>query len=129
MSSIFTKIINGEIPSYKVYENDYVYAFLDIHPVQQWHTLIIPKIEIDHILDVEEPHYTAIWIATKKIGKAIQKFSGSKKIATLTLGMEVPHAHVHLIPINSESDIDFKNTKELSPEQMKEIQERIISYL
>ncbi len=127
--TIFSRIIAGEIPSYKIYEDDMVYAFLDIRPLQLWHILIVPKIEIDHIIDVSEPYYSAMWQAAKKIGHAIQQATKCKKISTLTLGMEVSHAHLHLIPINSEEDIDQKLAHMETTEVMKEIQEKIVSYL
>ncbi len=127
--TIFTKIIKGEIPSYKIYEDDKVYAFLDINPVQPWHTLIVPKIEIDHILDVPEPYYSTLWSIAKNMWRAVQQATNSKKVSFLTLWFEVPHTHIHVIPINSESDISPNNKMKLSDKEMKKIQEKIISYL
>lgn len=127
--SVFMKIIAWDIPSYTIYEDELVYAFLDIRPLQLGHTLIIPKLEIDHMMDVPEPHYSHIWKIAKKIGKALKQSTESTRISTLVLGMQVPHAHLHLIPINSENDIRPENAHELDTETMKAIQEKIISYL
>lgn len=125
MSSIFTKIISREIPSYKIFEDDLTYAFLDITPVQLGHTLIIPKIEVDHFLDVEEPYYSQVFHNAKIIGKAIHQATGSKRIGTIIAGWDVPHFHYHIIPMNNVHDLDLRNGKKRSEEEMKDIQKKI----
>ncbi len=111
MASIFTKIINGEIPSYKIAENDNYYAFLDINPLALGHTLVIPKNETDYILDIEDAELSGLFTFAKKVGLAIEKVVECKRIGITVIGLEVPHAHVHLIPINSIYDMDFKQPK------------------
>lgn len=129
MSTIFTKIINGGIPSYKIYENDYVYAFLDISPIQEGHTLIVPKIEVGDYKDVPEPYYTEVYRAAKIIGVALQESFKSKRVAQMVLGFGVQdHFHLHLIPINSDKDV-MKGQKEASQEQLKSAQEMILQTL
>lgn len=129
MSSIFTKIINGEIPSYKVYENEYIYAFLDINPINLGHTLIVPKIEIDYFLDVPEPYYSEVFKSAKIISRAIQEATKCNRIMTMIAGLDIPHFHYHLIPTNSMKDLDFKKAKSLPEEEMKNIQGKIKSLL
>lgn len=129
MASIFTKIIKGEIPCYKIYENEFVMAFLDIRPVQLGHTLIVPKKEIDHYIDVPEPYYSEVFKAAKIVGQAIQKATGCTRVGTVTLGFDVPHFHYHLIPMWQMSDIDFKKAKTYPAETMLEIQQKIQSNL
>ena len=111
MASIFTKIINGEIPSYKIAETDNYYAFLDINPLAKGHTLVIPKKEIDYILDIEDAELSGLFTFAKKVGLAIEKVVECSRIGITVIGLEVPHAHVHLIPINSIYDMDFKQPK------------------
>ena len=111
MNTIFSKIIKGDIPSYKVAENDDFYAFLDINPLAKGHTLIIPKVEIDYILDIDDELHAKLWNFAKKVGKAIEKIIDCKKIGFTVIGLEVPHAHIHAIPINTIYDIDFKKEK------------------
>jgi len=111
MASIFTKIINGEIPSYKIAETDNYYAFLDINPLAKGHTLVIPKKEIDYILDIEDTELSGLFTFAKKVGLAIEKVVECSRIGITVIGLEVPHAHVHLIPINSIYDMDFKQPK------------------
>ncbi|MFA8298542.1 MAG: HIT family protein [Hyphomicrobiales bacterium] len=126
MSSIFTKIINGEIPSYKIAEDNNFYAFLDINPLAKGHTLVIPKKEIDYILDIEDGLYKDLFSFAKKVGLAIESVIECKKIGITIIGLEVPHAHIHLIPINSIYDMDFKQPKlQLSQEELLEISEKI----
>lgn len=125
MASIFTRIVNGEIPSYKVAENEKFYAFLDINPVQEGHTLVIPKNETDYIFDIEDKEYQELFLFAKRVSKAISKAIPCKRVAVAVLGMEVPHAHIHLIPINSEGDMDLKSKKTLTPERFEEIAEKI----
>lgn len=111
MASIFTKIINGEIPSYKVAENENFYAFLDISPLAKGHTLVIPKNETDYIFDIENEEYQALFLFAKKVAKAIGNIIPCQKVGLTIIGLEVRHAHIHLIPINSIYDMDFKREK------------------
>lgn len=126
MASIFTKIVNGEIPSYKVAESDKFYAFLDIRPTQIGHTLVIPKGEIDYIFDIDDNLYQELFLFAKRVAEAIRKSIPCKRVGVVVLGMEVPHAHIHLIPINRESDLNlFAQKVELNPEEMVEIASKI----
>jgi histidine triad (HIT) family protein len=126
MASIFTKIINGEIPSYKIAENDNYYAFLDVFPVAKGHTLVVPKKEIDYIFDLDDDLLAGMHVFAKKIAKALEKSVPCKRIGTAVVGLEVPHAHLHLIPINNISDISFEHPKlKLSETEFKEILEKI----
>jgi histidine triad (HIT) family protein len=126
MSSIFTKIIQGEIPSYKVAEDDQFFAFLDIRPLAKGHTLVIPKKEIDYIFDLEDPLLADMIVFAKRLGKAIEKIVPCKRMGMTVLGLEVPHAHIHLVPINSVYDIDFKKTPvEMSEEEFKALAKSI----
>lgn len=126
MATIFTKIVNGEIPCYKIAEDDRFFAFLDINPMTKGHTLVVPKTEKDYIFDLDEATYSALMLFAKKVAHAIEKAIPCKRIGVAVIGLEVPHAHVHLIPINQESDMNFKNPKlKLSVEEMNEIAERI----
>jgi len=129
MSTIFTKIINGEIPSYKIFEDELTYAFLDINPINIGHTLIIPKIETDYFLDVEEPYYSQVFKNAKLIGKAIHESTNCKRVGTIIAGWDVPHFHYHLIPMFGVEDLDFKKGKRRTEEEMKSIQEKIINLL
>jgi len=126
MSSIFTKIINGEVSSYKIYEDEYTLAFLDIFPAQPWHTLVIPKIEVDYFVDVPEPYYSAVFATAKKIAPAIQKATGCARISTLVIGFEVPHFHYHLVPTNTIADVRSAPQK-ATQEELKSMHERIIA--
>jgi histidine triad (HIT) family protein len=130
MSSIFTKIIQGEIPSYKVAENDYCYAFLDIFPLTRGHVLVVPKKEVDLIWDLEAVDYQELMSFSKTIAKAIKKSIPCERVAMTSIGLEVPHAHVHLIPINNVNDINFANEKlKFSNEEFKTIAEQISNNL
>ncbi len=111
MASIFTKIVSGEIPSYKIAEDEQYYAFLDINPLAKGHTLVIPKKETDYIFDVEDDELAGLMKFAKRVGKALEKVVECKRIGITVIGLEVPHAHVHLIPINSLYDMDFKQPK------------------
>ena len=111
MASIFTKIINGDIPSYKIAEDDRYYAFLDINPLALGHTLVIPKKETDYLLDIEDDELAGLIKFAKKVGIALEKVVECKRIGITVIGLEVPHAHIHLIPINSLYDMDFKQPK------------------
>lgn len=126
MASIFTKIINGEIPCYKVAENDKYIAFLDIFPLTKGHTLVIPKKEVDYIFDLDKETYLGLMEFSKTVGVAIKKTIPCNRISISVIGLEVPHAHVHLIPINSMNDCNFANQKlKLSKEEFEEIAKRI----
>ena len=111
MATIFTKIVNGEIPSYKIAEDENYYAFLDINPLAKGHTLVIPKKEVDYIFDVDDDLLKGLFAFSKQVAKAIEKVIPCKRIGLTIIGLEVPHAHVHLIPINSLYDMDFKQPK------------------
>ena len=122
MASVFTRIINGEIPSYKVAENETCYAFLDINPLKEGHTLVVPKKEVDYIFDLDEDTYVQLQLFARKVAVAVKAAVPCKRVGVAVLGMEVPHAHIHLVPLDSEGDMDFKKSKlTLSPERFKEI--------
>ena len=124
--TLFTRIINGEIPSYKVAEDDKYYAFLDINPLQKGHTLVIPKREVDYIFDMEDEEIAEFQVFAKRVAIAIKKAFPCVKVGQAVLGLEVPHAHIHLVPMQSEKDMIFSNKKlELSKEEFQEIAERI----
>jgi histidine triad (HIT) family protein len=126
MASIFSKIIAGEIPSYKVAENNYFYAFLDINPLVKGHTLVIPKREVDYIFDLPDKELANLHLFAKTVAIAIKKVFPCKKIGMAVLGLEVPHAHIHLIPLTHESDMIFSNPKlQLTAEDFKEIADKI----
>ena len=111
MPSIFTKIVAGEIPCYKVAENDEFLAFLDIFPLAKGHLLVIPKIETDYIFDIESDAYSRLWLFAKKVAQAQKKVISCERIGVAVIGLEVPHAHIHLVPINGVNDIDFSKPK------------------
>ena len=122
MATIFSKIIAGEIPCYKVAENDNYFAFLDINPLAKGHTLVVPKCETDYIFDLDDQTLGGMVVFAKEIASKIQKMTGCKKVAMVVLGLEVPHAHIHLIPMNTESDVDFRKEKlKLTPEEFSQI--------
>ena len=126
MATLFTKIIRGEIPSYKVAESETCYAFLDINPLAKGHTLVIPKQETDNIFDLDDKLLSDLIVFAKKIAKAIEKNFSCTKVGIAVIGLEVPHAHIHLVPINGIYDIDFSRPKlKLTPEEFKEIVEKI----
>jgi histidine triad (HIT) family protein len=129
MSGIFSKIINGEIPSYKIFEDDKTYAFLDIAPAAKGHTLVIPKKEVDLLWDLDNEYYKAVFDTSKRISKAIQKSLDCKRVGMAVVGLEVPHAHVHLIPLNSMKDFSFTNKLQLESDELIAIQKEIISNL
>lgn len=130
MSSIFSKIINGEIPSYKIAETDKFFAFLDVFPLVEGHTLIVPKTEINYIFDIDDSTLAEMNVFAKKIAIALEKAIPCKRIGVAVLGLEVPHAHIHLIPIKTGTEINFQNPKlKLSKERFQEIAEKIISFL
>lgn len=126
MATIFTRIIKGEIPSYKVAENDQFYAFLDINPLSKGHTLVIPKREVDYIFDLEDDELAAMHVFAKRVAKAIENAIPCKRIGVAVMGLEVPHAHIHLIPIVKESDMVISNPKlKLSSEEFAQIAHEI----
>lgn len=127
MTTIFTKIAAGEIPSYKCAEDEHFYAFLDINPVAKGHTLVIPRKEVDYVFDMEDDELAAFELFAKKVARAIKAAFPCKKVAQVILGLEVPHAHIHLLPMNSEADVDFRKPHlKLEEEEMKAIAGRIL---
>lgn len=127
--SVFTKIINGEIPSYKIAENDKFFAFLDIFPVAKGHVLVIPKDEIDKVFDLSDELLSEILLFARPIAKTIESVIPCKRVGLSVIGLEVPHAHLHLVPLNNISDMDFTKKLKLSDEELKEIQEKILKAL
>ena len=128
MSSIFTKIIEGEIPAYKIAEDENRLAFLDAMPLVKGHTLVIPKNETDFIFDLENEDFKNLWSFAQTVAKKLEKAYPSQRIAVAVVGLEVPHAHIHLIPINKMDDMNFKNSRlKLSDSEYKEIQNEIIN--
>jgi len=129
MSSIFTKIINGEIPSYKIAENKDFYAFLDINPNAKGHTLVIPKKEVDKLFDLDSETYLGLMQFSRKIAIAIEKSIACKRVGMTVIGLEVPHAHVHLIPLYEMKDATFGSKVVVTPDEFKKIAEKIIANL
>ena len=126
MASIFSKIVAGEIPCHKIAENDDFFAFLDINPISKGHTLVIPKEETDYIFDLDDDLLGRMMIFSKKIAEAIKKAIPCLRVGVAVMGLEVPHAHIHLIPINKESDMHFSSTKlRFTPDELKTIAEEI----
>ena len=126
MPSIFSKIVSGEIPCYKIAESDKYLAFLDVFPLAKGHVLVIPKKEIDYIFNIEDEEFIGLQLFSKKVAKAIEKAIPCKRIGVAVIGLEVPHAHIHLIPLNSVSDINFSRPKLTLPkEELEEIAGKI----
>jgi histidine triad (HIT) family protein len=126
MASIFTKIANGEIPAHKVAEDENFLAFLDISPVAKGHTLVIPKVEVDDLFDLDDDVYTGLQLFAKKVATGIKKAIPCLKVGVLVLGLEVPHAHIHLIPMQNEADVlNFSKKLSLSKEEFEEISGKI----
>lgn len=126
MASIFTKIINGELPSYKIAEDDKCYAFLDISPLAEGHTLVVPKQEVDYIFDIDDELYTHLHLFAKKVAKAIKQAVPCEKVGMAVIGLDVRHAHIHLLPLKAVGDLNFAKEKlSLPAEQMKAIAEKI----
>lgn len=124
MASIFTKIVNGEIPAYKVAEDENFLAFLDIFPVAKGHTLVIPKKEVDYLFDLDDEMYAGLQLFAKKVARGLKKAIPCLKVGVLVLGLEVPHAHIHLVPMQNEADLlNFSKKQKFSPEEFKEIVE------
>ena len=126
MATIFTRIINGEIPCYKIAENERCFAFLDINPLKKGHTLVVPKQETDYIYDLDDDYLAGLFVFSKKVAGSIKAAYPCNRIGIAVLGLEVPHAHIHLVPMDSLEDINFRNPKlKLSPEEFSEIAEKI----
>lgn len=122
MSSIFTKIIQGDIPCYKIAECDHAMAFLDIRPLSKGHTLVVPKMEVDRLFDLPEDEFLALWAFAHKVAKAIDATIPCNRVGVAVLGFEVPHAHIHLVPLRTEEELNFAHPKlQLAPEVMEEI--------
>ena len=122
MASIFTKIVNGEIPAYKIAEDENYLAFLDVFPLVKGHTLVIPKKEIDYLFDLDDDLYSGLMLFSKKVAQAIKKTIPCKRVGEAVIGLEVPHAHIHLVPLNNMGDLNFSNPKlNLSEEELKAI--------
>lgn len=126
--TLFSKIIAGDIPSYKCAEDDRFYAFLDINPVAQGHTLVVPKHEVDYLFDLSDEELAAMIVFAKRVAKAIRTACPCRKVGMAVLGLEVNHAHIHLIPLQNEGDMDFRKPKlQLTPEQMQETADKILA--
>jgi histidine triad (HIT) family protein len=126
MATIFTKIINGEIPCYKVAEDDRYFAFLDINPLRAGHTLVVPKQETDYVFDLDDAKLSGLILFSKKIAAAIKAAIPCKRIGVAILGLEIPHVHIHLVPMDSMEDVNFRNPKlKFTPEEFKAIAEKI----
>lgn len=129
MASIFTKIINGEIPCYKIAEDENNFAFLDINPNAKGHTLCVPKNEVDKIMDLDEAAYTKLMAFSRNVGKAIESAIPCNRVGMSVIGLEVPHVHVHLIPLSSMKNATFQYKEKLSPEEFEETAEKIRNFL
>ena len=130
MATIFTKIINGEIPCYKVAEDEKNFAFLDINPLAKGHVLVVPKTEEDYIFNLSEEDYLSLQAFARKVAKALKEAVPCQRVGVAVLGMEVPHAHIHRVPLQSEADLDFRKTKlSLSPDEMQQIANSIAEKL
>ena len=129
MASIFTKIVNGEIPCYKIAEDENYLAFLDVNPNAKGHTLCIPKQEINKIFDMEEEHYLGLMKFSRKVAKALEKSVECKRIGVAVVGLEVPHVHVHLIPLQDMDDMRFQRKTSLTPEEFQDLAKQIASNL
>jgi len=127
VAGLFSRIIQGEIPCYKIHEDEHSFAFLARDQIRPGHTLVVPKTEVDHFLDVPEPYYGAVWAAAKPIGKAIQAATGCPRIGAMVLGMEVPH--FHLVPIDAEAQLSFAHAKVLDDATMEELRGKIVAAL
>jgi len=128
--TIFSKIINGEVPSYKIAENEQFFAFLDIYPLREGHVLVVPKLEVDKIFDLPDAYISQMLVFAQPIAKAIEKAFRCDRCGITVIGLEVPHAHMHLIPINTANDLNFNQSKiKLSDERLKDCQQKILQNL
>jgi histidine triad (HIT) family protein len=128
--TIFSKIINGEVPSYKIAENEQFFAFLDIYPLREGHVLVVPKLEVDKIFDLPDAYLSQMLVFAQPIGKAIEKAFRCDRCGITVIGLEVPHAHMHLIPINTANDLNFNQSKiKLSDKRLKDCQQKILQNL
>jgi histidine triad (HIT) family protein len=125
MTTLFTKIIEGEIPAHKILENDQFLAFLDIRPIKPGHTLVIPKREVDYVFDLDDKTLSNILIFSKRVAKMIEKAVECKRVGIMVAGLEVPHAHIHLIPMTALGDLNFANAKEVKDDALKQMAEKI----
>lgn len=126
MATLFSRIINQEIPSYKIAEDERFYAFLDINPLTKGHTLVVPKAEVDYLFDLDDETLAAMMLFAKRVARQIEAKTECKRVAVVVLGLEVPHAHIHLIPINDESDVDFHREKlKMNPEEFRKVAEEL----
>lgn len=129
MASIFSRIVAGEIPSWKVAEDENYYAFLDINPVAPGHTLVIPKREVSYIFDLTPDEYAGLWAFARRVAAALEQAVPCRRIGIAVIGLEVPHAHIHLVPLNKEGDMDFAHKQQLPPEQMEQIRQAVCEQL
>ncbi len=130
MATIFSKIVNNEIPAYKVAEDEKFLAFLDISPVTKGHTLVITKKEVDYLFDLDDELYSGLHLFAKKVAEGLKKATNCKKVGVLVLGLEIPHAHIHLIPMQSEADVmNFSNPMKLEKEEFEKIREKIVKQI
>ena len=125
MKSVFSKIIDKELPCHFVAENDYAIAFMDVNPIAIGHTLVVPKIEVDYLFNLDSQYYHALWDFTKLVAVALKKTISCERIAVSVIGLEVPHAHIHLVPINEMSDVNFSSKITISSEEIKNIAHNI----
>lgn len=126
MATIFSRIISGEIPCYKVAEDENFFAFLDINPLTEGHTLVVPKVEEDYIFDLDDETISGMMVFAKKVAQSIKSNVDCSRVAVVVLGLEVPHAHIHLIPIKSENDVDFKRERaKFTPEEFAQIADKL----
>ena len=130
MATIFTKIVKGEIPSHKVFEDEKFYAFLDINPLAKGHTLVIPKQEVDYLFDIDDELLSEMIVVSKKVAKALEKAVSCTRVGMMVVGLEVPHAHIHLIPIQTERDMNLSNKRvELSKDEFEKVARDISSFI
>lgn len=129
MASLFTQIIQGQVPAHVVAETKEFIAFLDINPLQKGHTLVVPKKEVDYLFDLDDETYIGMQLFAKSVATALLKAIPARRIGTAVIGLEVPHAHLHLVPINSIQDMDWANKKQTTPEELTEVAERIRAHL
>jgi histidine triad (HIT) family protein len=129
MASIFTRILNKELPGYFLLEDEHTFAILTLDGIHLGHTIVIPKKETDYFVDVPEPQYSRVYQNAQKLAKAIQKATGCKRVGQAVIGLEVPHFHLHLIPMWSAADLDFSKAKRYPADEMKDMQQKIVKYL